>query len=58
MATTKNMQNLVINEVESQEVYEHMVANGLINENELYLVRGSEESMQSIATAEIDAMFE
>ena len=58
MSVTQNMQNLVINEVESQAVYEYMVANGLIKENELYLVHGSEESIQSITTAEIDAMFE
>lgn len=58
MATSEYIKQLVINLVSSQEVYDYMVANGLINENELYLVHGSEESIQSITTAEIDAMFE
>lgn len=40
MATEKNLNNLVINKVESQDVYNYMKANSLINEDELYLVKG------------------
>lgn len=43
MATEKNLSNLVINEVESQEVYDYMKANGLINADELYFIRGTED---------------
>ena len=38
--TSKDINNLVINKVENQEVYDYMVENNLINENELYLVQG------------------
>ena len=38
MATINTINNLVINNVESQEVYDLMLANNMINENELYLV--------------------
>ena len=58
MATSEYIKQLVINIVSSQEVYDYMEANGLIKENEPYLVYGSEETIQSITTAEIDAMFE
>ena len=34
MATEKNISNLVINKVENQEVYDYMVTNNLINEDE------------------------
>ena len=40
MATTKNIKNLIINKVESQAVFDYMVSNGLVNEDELYLVQG------------------
>lgn len=40
MATKKNISNLVINKVENQEVYDYMVTNNLINEDELYFVQG------------------
>ena len=40
MPTIKNINNLVINQVENQEVYEYMQANGLVNDDELYLVEG------------------
>ena len=40
MATEKNISNLVINKVENQEVYDYMVTNNLINEDELYFVQG------------------
>lgn len=36
----KSLQNLVINKVESQEVYDSLSANGAINSDELYLVEG------------------
>lgn len=36
----KSLQNLVINKVESQEVYDSLSANGKINSDELYLVGG------------------
>ncbi len=38
MATSKEITNLVINKVESQEVYNYMFENNLINDDELYLV--------------------
>ena len=44
MATEKNISNLVINKVENQEVYDYMVANNLINEDELYFVQGEDAS--------------
>lgn len=37
MPISKNLDSLVINKVESQEVYEWMKANNKINEDELYL---------------------
>ena len=40
MPTTKNINDLVINKVESNEVFEYMMAHDLINEDELYLVQG------------------
>lgn len=40
MPTTTNLQTLTINHVASQEVYDAMAAQNLINENELYLVPG------------------
>ena len=42
MATTQTINNLIINNIESQEVYDYMLANGLINDNELYLVHSGE----------------
>lgn len=40
MATEKNLNNLVINKVENQDVYNYMKANSLINADELYFVEG------------------
>lgn len=37
MATEKTLTSLVINKIDSQETYNKMKAQGLINENELYL---------------------
>ena len=42
MGTSKEVNNLIINKVESQEVYDYMASNNLINEDELYLVEGDE----------------
>ena len=38
MATDKRVENFVINKVESKDVYDSMVSQGLINEDELYLI--------------------
>ena len=40
MPTSKNIDNLVINKIQNQEVYNYLVTNNLINEDELYLVQG------------------
>lgn len=40
MPTITNLNKLTINHVANQEVYDAMAAQGLINENELYLVPG------------------
>ena len=37
MATEKTLTSLVINKIDSQETYNKMKAQGLINEDELYL---------------------
>lgn len=44
MADSKTLNNLVINKVESQEVYDYMSNNGLINEDELYLIEGEDQA--------------
>ena len=43
MSTEKNLTNLVINKVESQDVYDYMKANSLINADELYVVAGGDQ---------------
>lgn len=43
MPTSTKMTNLIINNVDNQEIYNYMKANGLINENELYLVKGDDD---------------
>lgn len=40
MPNTTNLNTLTINHVASQEVYDAMAAQNLINENELYLIPG------------------
>lgn len=42
MPTSKTLTNLVINRVESQEVYQNLVDTGRINADELYLVEGED----------------
>lgn len=43
MSTEKNLINLVINKVESQDVYDYMKANSLINADELYVIAGGDQ---------------
>lgn len=43
MPTNKNIENLVINKIENQAVYDYMVAHDLVNEDELYFVQGDAE---------------
>ena len=43
MAISKDLNNLVINKIENKEVYNYMVNNNLINDDELYLVQGAED---------------
>ena len=45
MPTEKNLASLVINEVESTVVYEEMKRQGLLNDDELYLVTDSENNI-------------
>lgn len=44
MPTSKTLNNLVINKVESQEIYQNLVETGRINADELYLVEGEDIS--------------
>lgn len=44
MPTSKNLNSLIINKVESKEVYEWMKTNNKINEDELYLTPDTESS--------------
>ena len=53
MATNINLQNFVINSVESKEVWDYMVGNGLVNENELYIVHGYTAATIRSATVSI-----
>ena len=39
MAINKDIDNLVINRVESQEVFNYMLSKNLINDDEFYLVQ-------------------
>jgi len=40
MPTNKNVKDLVINHVESQEVFDQMLSENLINDDEFYLING------------------
>ena len=44
MATEKNLNNLIINKVENQAVYDYMKTNNLINTDELYLISGADDN--------------
>lgn len=48
MASSKNLNNLVINKVESQEVYDKLKATHQINEDELYLIEGEGDKLIDI----------
>ena len=52
MPTTTDLKQLVINTVESQEVYDYLKINGLINEDEIYLVAGEVSYTLPIASAD------
>ncbi len=47
MATEKQISNLVINKVESQDIYDYLSSNNLLNEDELYLVKSDEGNNSS-----------
>lgn len=51
MPTEKGLSNLIINKVESKEVYNYMVANNLVNEDEMYLVQGDDETQIIVDSA-------
>ena len=44
MATEKNLNNLIINKVENQAVYDYMKTNNLINTDELYFISGADDN--------------
>lgn len=48
MATEKNISNLVINKVENKSVYNYMVQNNLVNDDELYLI--NDDELESLVT--------
>lgn len=52
MPTTTDLKQFVINTVESQEVYDYLKTNGLINEDEIYLVAGESSYILPIASAD------
>lgn len=51
MPIEKGLSNLIINKVESKEVYNYMVANNLVNEDEMYLVQGNDEAQIIVDSA-------
>ena len=50
MPTNKQLTDLVINKVESQQVFDYMKANNLINDEEIYLVGGEAENAAVLYT--------
>lgn len=58
MATSKEITNLVINKVESQEVYDYMAENNLINDDELYLVQSGSEEFELTIDSELSSTSE
>ena len=46
MPTNKNIEHLVINKVESKDIYDYMLNNNLINDDELYLVQGEDGKIE------------
>ena len=53
MSTEKNLSNLVINKVSSQEVYDYMKQNNLTNADELYFVQGETDYVK---TSDLDSV--
>lgn len=53
MATTQYVTQFVVNVVKSQEVYDYMEQNGLINDNELYMIEGDNGYTLPAATASV-----
>ena len=51
MATSKDINNLIINKVENQEVYDYMVQNNLISDDELYLIEDNEDDKIEVDTS-------
>lgn len=43
MPSDKEIQHFVINRLESQEVYDHLVQTGQVNDDELYFIQGEGE---------------
>lgn len=54
MATSQNLQTLVINRIPNQEIYDNLVSTGRVNENELYLIEGDTE--ESIIDVQINGV--
>lgn len=52
MATSKQINDLIINKIENQAVYQYMQEHGLINEDELYLVEDEGPSAALLYTAQ------
>lgn len=49
MATSKQISDLVINKLESRLIYDYMKNNGLLNEDEVYIIEGEDCSVLYIA---------
>ena len=47
MSTSKQTNHLVINALEDNDIYDYLVAHGMINEGELYLVEGEADYAQA-----------
>lgn len=58
MATEQQLNKFVINKVENQDVYDYMVENGLVNDDELYIVEGdtkiAEEDLDGLLAEKIN----
>lgn len=58
MATEQQLNKFVINKVENQDVYNYMVENGLVNDDELYIVEGdtkiAEEDLDGLLAEKIN----
>ncbi len=45
MATINNVTDLIVNKVESQEVFNYMKQNGLVKDDELYIIEGNDAAV-------------